>query len=112
MAVGAGAVGRLAAGAADRVDLAVLCEAAEVAVDRGESDLVEAFVQLLRRHRAVALFQRLDDRRALNRARGWRRRWCLLSTGLSVVLLIMILDFTNLLAHDANRRAGKPVRPL
>ena len=55
MAVAAGAVGGLAVGAADRVDLAVLGQAAEVAVDRGESDFVEALVQLLRRERAVAL---------------------------------------------------------
>lgn len=47
MAVGAGAVGRLAVRPADRVDLVVFLEAAEVAVDRGQADLVEAFVELL-----------------------------------------------------------------
>ena len=67
MAVAAGAVGGLAAGAANRVDLAVLGQAAEVAVDRRKADLVEPFVQFLRRESALALGERLDDRGALNR---------------------------------------------
>lgn len=71
MAVGAGAVGSLAIGTTDRVDLVVLFEAAEVAVDGGQSDLVEPFVQLLGGQGAVALLQLFDDCGALNcRAAG------------------------------------------
>ncbi len=54
VAVAAGAIGGLAVGAADRVDLAVFFEAAEVAVDSCEADLVEALVKLMRGERAVA----------------------------------------------------------
>lgn len=71
MAMGAGTIGRLAVRTANRVDLVVLFEAAEVAVDRGEADLVESLVELLRGQGAVALLQLLDDRRALDcRAAG------------------------------------------
>lgn len=71
MAVGAGAVRSLAIGTTDRVDLVVLFEATEVAVNRGQSDFVETFVQLLGGQSAVAFFQLLDDRGALNcRAAG------------------------------------------
>jgi hypothetical protein len=59
--VGARAVGRFAVRAADRIDLAVLFEATEVAVNGGKPDLVESLVQLLRGQRTLALLQRFDD---------------------------------------------------
>ena len=67
VAVPAGAVCGLAVGAADRIDLTVLFETAEIAVDGGQADLVEALVQLLRSQRALALGERFDDRGTLNR---------------------------------------------
>jgi hypothetical protein len=76
--VATGAIRGLAARPADRIDLAVFCQAAEVSVDRREADLVEALVQFLSRERVVALVQRLDDRGALNgRATGWLGVKCL-----------------------------------
>jgi hypothetical protein len=75
VAVAAGAIGRFTVRATDRIDLAVLFETTEVAVDRCKADLVEALVQLLRGQRALAFLQRLNDRRALNRrAAGARER--------------------------------------
>lgn len=73
--VAAGAIRGLAVRAADRVDLAVLFEATEVAVDRGKANLVEALVQLLSGQRTLALLQCFDDRRTLNRRPACACEW-------------------------------------
>ncbi len=69
----ADAVGRLAAGAQQRIDLTDLGHPREVAVDGCQADVVELVMQLLRAQRLVGGAQRGDDGRLLlRRARSGR----------------------------------------
>lgn len=78
--VSAGAERHLAARATDRIDLTVLCQAVEIAVDRREPDPVESLVQLLCTERLMALRQRADDRGLLLGFPSTRRGGCFLLT--------------------------------
>lgn len=104
-----GAVGGFAAGTADRVDLALVGEPAEVAVHGRQADAgiggTQSLVKFLSRKRSVALDERVKNRLPLLGSPGFGYSAPLITTGVADSGRFRLIEISGFSAHDSNNRS-------